>query len=402
MSEMIVVGCGIFGVTAALELRRRGHSVRVLDPGPLPHPDAASTDVSKVVRMEYGADRDYMEIVDSAITGWLGWNEEFETPLFHRTGATMFSRTPMAPGQFEYESFHHLLEKGHCPERLDSDEMTRRFPAWKPGAYVDGFFHQRAGYAESGRVVATLVARAERTGVRVEQGDSVAALERVGGRVRSVRMRSGARHEAERFVVAAGAWTQTLLPELHSKMRATGHPVFHIRPSSPELFTPPQFVVFTADIAATGWYGFPLHPTEGVVKIANHGVGTVLHPEHDERQVTASHHAELQEFLAATFPSLLEDPVVFTRLCLYNDTVDEHLWIDRHPELDNLTVSAGGSGHAFKMAPLLGSLTADAVERKPNRWLSKFRWRDFTADTRGGEEARYHGDGEGLAEEESQ
>ncbi|HZV02130.1 MAG TPA: FAD/NAD(P)-binding protein, partial [Planctomycetota bacterium] len=52
--KTIVVGAGIFGVTAARELARRGHEVVLVDIGPIPHPLAASTDVSKVVRLEYG------------------------------------------------------------------------------------------------------------------------------------------------------------------------------------------------------------------------------------------------------------------------------------------------------------------------------------------------------------
>ena len=44
--KILVVGAGIFGVTGALELARRGHDVTVVDPGPLPHPDASSTDLS--------------------------------------------------------------------------------------------------------------------------------------------------------------------------------------------------------------------------------------------------------------------------------------------------------------------------------------------------------------------
>ena len=49
MAERIaVVGAGVFGLCAALRLRERGHDVTVFDPGPVPHPLAASTDISKV------------------------------------------------------------------------------------------------------------------------------------------------------------------------------------------------------------------------------------------------------------------------------------------------------------------------------------------------------------------
>lgn len=53
---ILIAGGGIFGVTAALELRARGHDVMLCDPGALPHPRAESTDISKVVRCDYGAD----------------------------------------------------------------------------------------------------------------------------------------------------------------------------------------------------------------------------------------------------------------------------------------------------------------------------------------------------------
>jgi glycine/D-amino acid oxidase-like deaminating enzyme len=52
----LVLGGGIFGVTGALELRRRGWRVMLVDPGPVPRPLAASTDRSKVIRADYGGD----------------------------------------------------------------------------------------------------------------------------------------------------------------------------------------------------------------------------------------------------------------------------------------------------------------------------------------------------------
>src|SRR5207237_3624694 len=96
--DMLVVGAGIYGITTALELKARGYHVAVLDPGPLPHPLAASTDISKVVRMEYGADETYMAMVEQAYQGWLQWNEELGETLFHDVGILILTRAPMSPG----------------------------------------------------------------------------------------------------------------------------------------------------------------------------------------------------------------------------------------------------------------------------------------------------------------
>lgn len=390
--DFLVVGGGIFGLTAVLELHTRGYTATLIDQGPIPHPLAASTDVSKVVRMEYGTDDLYFEMVDQAIDGWHAWNERFDTTLYHETGVTMLARGEMSPGGYEYESYQRLLAHGYTPERLDSTAIARRFPAWNVDHYVDGFFNPRAGFAESGRVVSALAEEARKRGVTILEGHTAVSLLTDGQRVSGVLTANGETLTAAHVIIAAGAWTQTLLPELQPQMQATGHPVFHLKPDNPELFTPPNFVVFTADVANTGWYGFPLHPSEGIVKIANHGVGQVLHPAEDERVVTAVDEANLRRFLHETFPALADAPIVYTRRCLYNDTRDEHFWIDQHPTLENLTVAAGGSGHGFKFAPVLGQLIADTAVGQTNQWLPRFRWRDIAHLAQGQEAARYHGE----------
>ena len=390
--DMLVAGAGIYGLTTALELKARGYHVAVLDPGPLPHPLAASTDISKVVRMEYGADETYMEMGEQAYQGWLQWNEELGERLFHDVGVLMLSRTPMSPDGYEYESYHLLRKRGHAPERITADAISRRFPAWKPGAFVDGFFHEQGGYAESGRVVAALVRLAQAQGVMLYPDQTVEALIEEGSRIKGVRTRAGNTFQAEHVVVASGAWTALLVPDLAPILKVTGHPIFHLKPANPALFAPPDFVVFTADIARTGWYGFPLHPREHVVKLANHGVGQVLHPERDERLVTDSDVERLRTFLFATFPALYDAPLVYTRRCLYVDTPDGDFWIDRHPQRAGLSVATGDSGHGFKFAPILGGLIADAVEGKPNPWLSRFRWRDVSWQDVRKEAARFQGE----------
>lgn len=389
--DIIIIGAGIFGLTAAIELQDRGHATAVLDPGPIPHPLAASTDISKVVRMEYGADEQYMDMMETAVEGWESWNHEFKQTLYHDTGVTMFTKSPMSPGGYEYESYQMLLKRGHTPQRLDAYEINQQFRAWKIYSFVDGFYHGLGGYAESGKVISALVARARKKGVELIEGQTVSEIVTEAGRVTAVRTQAGSTYPTNQIIVAAGTWTSLLVPELAPMMKSTGHPVFHLQTDNPHLFTPPNFVVFTADVATTGWYGFPLHPQENVIKIANHGIGQTLHPDNDERVVTTADEQSLRTFLADTFPTIAHAPIVYTRRCLYCDTLDEHFWLDHHPETAGLFVAAGGSGHGFKFAPILGALIADALEGRTNRWLPKFAWRNLAANTAGEEAARFHG-----------
>src|SRR5436190_91601 len=283
MLKAIVIGAGINGVTAAIELKQRGHRVLLIDPGPLPHPLAASTDISKAIRAAYGPDEDYSTLAERAIPLWRKWNEEFGVQLYHETGVMFVRRQEMQPGDFEYESFKVLQRRGAKVERMNVAQLRERF-------------------------------------------------------------------------------------------RASGQPVFHLKPRQPELFEPERFPVFGADISTTGYYGFPLSP-EGVVKIANHGPGREMSPESSNRVVTPQGEQNLREFLSSTFPALADAPIVNTRICLYCDTSDGHFWIAPDPERPGLIVATGDSGHGFKFAPVLGEIIADAAEGKSNPLLEKFRWR---------------------------
>ncbi|MSP61340.1 MAG: FAD-dependent oxidoreductase [Myxococcales bacterium] len=387
--KVIVVGAGVFGVTAAIELRRRGHRVSLVDPGPIPHPLAESTDLSKVVRLDYGADQDYTALMEGALDGWRRWNRAWPEPLFHETGVLFLCREAMAPGGFEYESRALLARRGHPVERLDSGAVRRRFPAWSAGRYVDGYYNPAGGFAESGRVVTRLCDEATALGVAIRPGVEIARLDERGARVTGVIDAQGGVHAADHVVLAAGSWTPHLLPALAPSLRSIGQPVFHLRPADPAPFAAERFPVFGADIAGTGYYGFPV-TSEGIVKIANHGVGRAVHPSSDERVVTAAEETALRVFLGETFPGLAGAPLAATRVCVYCDTHDEHFWIARDPDRAGLTVAAGGSGHGFKFAPILGELIADAALGVARPMLAKFRWRPEVQPARGEEAARHH------------
>lgn len=370
--DIIIVGAGVFGASAALELSRRGHTVTLVDPGPLPHPDASSTDLSKIIRPDYGADDFYSRFALECITRWKRWNSEIGRPLYHETGFLVLAGGEMRPAGFEHDSHEVLLQLGCDVDRIDGKELHRRFPAWPADSYLDGYFNPTAGWAESRNVVSWLLARAVRSGVSVLETTMLHLLEK-GSRVDGIVTGEGHNLHANTVIVAAGAWTPTLLPWLEPALQCVGQPVYHFLLTDPESFQGKRFPPWAADIANTGWYGFPAQP-DGILKIANHGSGIhvdplgakVFPPDSDERFLSFAENA---------FPQLGASTVVHRRLCLYCDSWDGDFWIDWDPNREGLLVAAGGSGHGFKFAPGLGGLIADKVEGKENPWAYRFRWR---------------------------
>ena len=101
-------------------------------------------------------------------------------------------------------------------------------------------------------------------------------------------------------------------------------------------------------------YGIPTDPqrVEQGAKVAIHGGDDEADPDAVQRAVSAAERAALEQVARQLFSRqdvYLHDATV----CMYTNTADEHMIVDRTPEVDAVTVVAGLSGHGFKMAPAL-------------------------------------------------
>lgn len=385
MKRVVVVGGGVFGISAATALASRGWQVEVVDPGPVPRPEAASTDISKIVRMDYGADGLMTELMERAMPIWHEWNERWNAPFYHHDGLLLLSKKPFAAGEFEHDSMTTLAARGHRVERLDSRSLARRFPAWTASLYPDGYFNPNAGWVESGRALAKMAEDAVSSGVRIREEEGFAAWIEEGSKVAGIVTTSGDRLPGDVVLLAAGAWTPVLAPELASVMWPVAQPVFHLKPRNTGEWRPPRFTVWAAAIASTGWYGFPAN-ADGLVKIANHGPGRRVDPD-APRVVAPGDEARLREFLRESLPSLAEAPLHASKTCLYCDSFDGDFWIGLDPRRPGLAVAAGDSGHGLKFAPVLGGVIADAIEERHSSFTERFAWRAPAA--RKAEEARF-------------
>ena len=125
---------------------------------------------------------------------------------------------------------------------------------------------------------------------------------------------------------------------------------------------------------------------EACEEFGHHGPGRRIGPD-DALEVLDEERDRTREFAAATFPQLAGARVLATRLCLYCDSWDGDFLIDHDPQHPGLVVAAGGSGHGFKFAPVLGEIVADVVEGKPGPHAERFAWR--TPGGRRAEAARF-------------
>lgn len=392
--DFLVVGGGIFGITSAIALAKRKYKVGLINPDSIPHHLAASTDISKIVRMEYGSDEEYFKMAEISIERWKAWNDLLDEKIYHEVGVLMLCKNSIESEHqtFEKYSYQNLQKNGYPTYRLDATAITKRFPAIKPNAYTDANFNPTGGYVESGFAIEKLTSYARSLGVEIHERQTAEQLKIEKNRLYAIQTKEGKTFQCGHAIIAAGAHTPYLIPELLPYIKTTGHPLFWIKPNNPKNFISPQLSVFTADISNSGWYGFPFNPKYGVVKIGKHSAGLPMHPDKDDRQIQNEELLELRHFLKIAFPELSDAPVVYSRRCVYTDTLDGHFWIDQHPEIKGLTVSTGGSGHGMKMGPVIGEMTADVAENKTHEFSNRYQWRHLSKDTIQVEEARNVGD----------
>ena len=319
--------------------------------------------------MDYGADVFYHELAEKALEGWDRWNRDWPRPLYHETGFLVLAPEPMAPDGFEHDSHQLLVERGFEPVRLAECAASLGQGPWNLEGYPDGYLSTRAGWVESGEVISQLFEMAKGAGVAFVDG-TVRGLSGHGSRVTGVVLDSGNRLGADVVVLAAGAWTPELVPELRNLLVSTAQPVLYFRPEQPERFRGEHFPAWAADTSGSGWYGFPALD-DGAVKVGHHGKGLMMDPD-ARLPVGRKHEARTREFLSGFLPELATAAVVERRTCMYCDSADGDFLIAFDPAREGLVVATGGSGHGFKFAPLLGELVADAVGGSE---VGRFGWR---------------------------
>ena len=101
--DFLIIGAGIFGITAAVELAKRKYRVSVINPDTVPHHLAASTDITKAVRKENGSDREYFRMAEICIHRWKAWNNFFGETLYHVAGFLILCKDAIDSARHTFE-----------------------------------------------------------------------------------------------------------------------------------------------------------------------------------------------------------------------------------------------------------------------------------------------------------
>ncbi|KAF7515178.1 hypothetical protein PCG10_003566 [Penicillium crustosum] len=360
--DILIIGAGVFGLSTALELTKRGYTkITVLDRHVPPVVDGSSVDISRIIRADYA----HPVYAQMALEAYKGWTSTY-SGFYHESGFILLSETPENP-YLEGSKQNILAKGGYVDEFSNISEMSSIYPSIEADLPSSSGYHNPVGgWADA----------------------AVDSLRHSSNRVVGVNLADGTHLLASQVILATGAWSNRLL-DLSQTASSSGQPVGFIQLTPAEASKFAQTPVMIN--MTTGVFPFPPTPGTNILKLARHGYGyateapseatgrLVSGPRRNSSNVASGYlpddaDAALRDGLRQLFPSLGDRPWSNRRLCWYTDTPTGDFIIDRHPVMDGLFVATGGAGHAFKFLPILGKYVADCFENRASREIRQ-KWK---------------------------
>lgn len=356
--DVAVIGAGVFGAWTAHQIQHAGAKVILIDAYGVGNSRASSGGESRIIRMGYGPDEIYTRSAQRSLESWQGLFKRTGQSLFHRTGVLWLARED---DSYSISTLATLQRTGVVFEKLTRTELELRHPQLDFGRVAWAIFEPNSGVLMALQAVRVIVEEVRRNGITYLH-DSVLPP-KGDGKLESIITAGGSVIAADTFLFACGPWLPKLFPDLLGELiQVTRQEVFFLGvPAGDDRFSPPRMPVWIDFNALV--YGIP-DVGGRRFKIAVDAHGPDFDPDTDDRVATEKGLMEVRRYLAARIPALANAPIAETCVCQYENTSNGDFLIDRHPELENVWLVGGGSGHGFKHGPAVGDYAAGLISGK--------------------------------------
>jgi len=352
--DVIVVGLGAIGSAAAhWAAARPGTRVLGLEQFELDHPNGASRDHSRIIRLSYHRP-DYVRLARRAYACWAEVEAASGEKIVTRTGGLDIFPAGGVTDEADYTG--SLAAEGVPLERLDARETMRRWPQWRLPDDASVIFQAESGIADPMRGNPAHRTLAAANGATLLDRTPVAAVRDAGGEY-EVTTADGIVRRTGRVILAADAWTNQVLASLGRRLplTITREQVTYFACPDPVAFAPDRFPIWIW-MDEPAFYGFPTYGEAGP-KAAQDVGGKAIDIEHRTFDIDAGAHARVVRFLERYLPGAV-GPDIVTKTCIYTLTPDRDFVVDRLPDRPGV-VLALGAGHGFKFASVLGRILVE-------------------------------------------
>lgn len=382
--DVIVIGLGAMGSSAAYHLAKRGQRVLGIDQFTPAHAFGSSHGATRIVRQAYFERPDYVPLLRRSYQLWDELSADFGELLFQRCGALMIGRpdSPIVTGTLASAKRWSLPH-----EVLDAATMRTRFSQFALPDDQLAVFEADAGFAVAEPSVLANIELAIDAEAELWFDTEVEAVELGPG---GVYITAGDETlVAPKAVIATGAWAPKLANLDQYAVGVTRQTVHWFEPvTSVEDFTPDKCPVFVWDWPVPDGerpaeiYGIPYQKGDSGVKVGLYRDGVPADPDTLDRTVTDADASRLVDAISVAMPTLAGTRVGGIA-CMYAGVQDDDFVLGIHPGSSGRVVLAVGfSGHGFKFAPVVGEIVSDLAIDSATRHEIGFLSPTRLADTK--------------------
>lgn len=381
VQDVIVIGGGISGTSAAYELAKRGMRVTLLERGGL-HSMASGWSLAGV--RQSGRHPAELPLAQAAVRRWEHLAEELGHDVEYRQDGNL----RLALTSEDTRGIRRVVDEGNDSGiRMEyiggSDAVRELAPAITP-TVAGASFCPTDGHANNHLAVQAFAKAAQREGADIRTGAEVISLIVDGDRITGVQTADGPLF-ADAVIVAAGIYTPRLLAPLNLDLPldVVLCPVVQTDVMEPTL----KPVLGVSDGSFAG-----RQEASGRFRLTGESFPWA-ETEHTEANTTPSM-GQVQAMIAGALnvlPALHDIRVNRIWGGLIDRTPDVIPVIERIPAYQGLIVAAGFSGHGFCLGPVTGEILADlAITGTTHHPIDAFTLSRFAAGVER-EELQLHG-----------
>ncbi len=349
-SDIVVIGGGVMGASAAYHLAKRGAQVTLLEKAPS-FGEASTGKCAGGIRHQFSTEVNIRLSIESfkmmarfpdELEQEIGFNQiGYLFLLEQEESLTQFKKNVALQNRLGVESL--ILTPG---------ELAARLPYLNLEGVIGGAFYSGDGLADPHSMVQGYIKGAKRLGASLFTDTPVTDINVVDGKIKAVVTPQG-KINTNTVIVAAGAWSGQI-----GEMLGVDIPVAPVRRQIAVTRPLPEFKSLDWTFILFFDQSLYFHPEgEGLLTGMSNPNEAVGFNEEVDPNWTLTH----IEQAIYRFP-LLEKAQLLTEWAgLYEVTPDHQAILGRLPGVENAICVAGFSGHGFMHGPICGLLMAEEL-----------------------------------------
>lgn len=401
--DFLIVGSGIFGASTAYHLSytiQDASRITVVDRAQVSSPQAASSDLNKIVRADYSK-KFYMDLAFEAMEAWSEWS--FLRSFYHRSGWVMLDERGSDLASRIRRNFREAGRSDPSKD-ISLDEVKTYWNGVlqdiDTSDFETAYTNPSAGWADASWAVEAMMKEAISKGVRYEVGEVIGLMANRES-LQGIQTSDGRIFRGKKILLATGAWTPWLMASFEKDLKIEAEnsirkqifaagictAAFKLSELEAKYYSQMPVLIY-------GEKGEVIPPNrEHLLKFTNANTFTnfQIHPTGETISVPRKNQAEVPlklkqqsiELVRKRIPKILgDDREPEWRLCWDVVSPDQSQLICQHPDprLPNLYFATAGSFHSWKFLPVIGKYVVNVLQGKSNgkekdeEWKWKTKW----------------------------